>query len=199
MTKKIYLYDSNGYNFYACEFEGLSVEGKPRLTIMTPGCPVENFSKHLDEVNEQLCSFYLLCEEGKTADSKMVIDMLGQMLLYVRHPLEKMLGRMEMMRTYGINYSHELQNVEVKLYEFEDEETKRKSYFLKLYVGDRFIGDNCVYEDLSDIVTDLSRFFFFIEKQVQIPLRKILEVKEDLRKKVMRHTTLLFDEVKTKK
>ena len=63
MAKKVFLYDSYGYDFYACEFDGLDAEGKPRLTIMTPGCPVENFLESSDIMNDPR-GYYLLCEEA---------------------------------------------------------------------------------------------------------------------------------------
>ena len=48
MAKKVYLVDSTGYEFFICEFEGMGLDNRPRLTIMMPGRTVENFLTHLD-------------------------------------------------------------------------------------------------------------------------------------------------------
>ena len=52
MAKKVYLVDSTGYEFFICEFEGMGLDNRPRLTIMMPGRPVENFLTHLDYYGE---------------------------------------------------------------------------------------------------------------------------------------------------
>ena len=65
MAKKIYLVDSTGYDFFICEFEGMGSDNRPRLTIITPGRPVENFLTHLDYYGEDYKDYYLLGEEGK--------------------------------------------------------------------------------------------------------------------------------------
>lgn len=195
MTKKVFLYDSYGYDFYTCEFEGLDANGKPRLTIMTPGCPVENFLEHLDDLDEAPCDYFLLCEEGKPADPKLVFEMMWQIFQNVCSPFERMSERLEEMRKCDISYERELQRVKVRLFEYDDEETKSKSYRLIMYAGDRFVGDNYFFKDVKDIVVKLSEFFFFIENHIHLPVKKYLEVNESLKKQVMRHSTNLFDEV----
>ena len=96
----------------------------------------------------------------------------------------------------GINYSRDLQRVKVKIHDFVDEESKGKSYCLMMYVGNKFAA-NCTYKDVKDIIVKLCEFFFFIENQVHIPVKKYLEVKESLKKQVMRHSTNLFDDIET--
>ena len=73
MNKRIFLYDSFGFDFYACYYEGQDADGKARLTMMTPGKPVVNFQRYLTEFEEDANNYYLLCEEGKPADSKMIV------------------------------------------------------------------------------------------------------------------------------
>ena len=195
MAKKVFLYDSYGYEFYTCEFEGLDVNGKPRLTIMTPGCPVENFLEHLDDLSEAPCDYFLLCEEGKPADSKLVFEMMWQIYQNAYRPFERMSDRLEEIRKCDISYERELQRVKVRIFEYDDEETKSKSYRLIMYAGDRFVGDNYFFKDVKDIVVKLSEFFFFIENHIHLPVKKYLEVNESLKKQVMRHSKNLFDEV----
>ena len=184
-----------GYDFYTCDFEGLDTNGKPRLTIMQPGCPVKNFLEHLDIIGEDPNDYQLLCEEGKQADSRLVFEMLWQMFQNVYRPFERMTERMEQMRKCGINYDRELQRVTVRVFEYDDEETQSKSYRLIIYAGDRFVGDDCKFKDIKDIIVKLSDFFFFIENHLHIPLKKHLETSESLKKQVMHHSTNLFDEV----
>ena len=195
MTKKVFLYDSYGYDFYTCEFEGLEANGKPRLTIMTPGCPVENFLEHLDYISEAPCDYFLLCEEGKPADPKLVFEMMWQIFQNACSPFERMSERLEEMRKCDIGYERELQRVKVRLFEYDDEETKSKSYRLIMYAGNRIVGDDCFFKDVKDIIVKLGEFFFYIENHVHIPIKKYLEVSESLKKQVMRHSTNLFDDV----
>jgi hypothetical protein len=196
MAKKVFLYDSYGYDFYACEFDGLDAEGKPRLTIMTPGCPVENFLESSDIMNDPR-GYYLLCEEGKTADSEQVVEMLMQIFMNGNHPYERMIQRMEMMRKWGISYGCELQRLTVMISECKNEETQRISYLLDLKVGGRFAENTNEFKDVKDIIAKLSGFFFYIQNHVHIPLWKCLEVSESVKKQVMRHTTHMFDEIET--
>ena len=102
MTKKVFMFDSIGYDFYTCEFEGLDANGKPRLTIMTPGCPVESFSDYLDLMEESAIDYNLLCEEGKTAASKQVVEMMAQIYVNANRPFDRMAERLEDMRKWSL-------------------------------------------------------------------------------------------------
>ena len=75
MAKKIFIYDTFGVGFFICDFEGLDEDGKPRLTIMTPGCPVQNFREYTKTYAEEELDYHLLCVEGQPADSKYVVEM----------------------------------------------------------------------------------------------------------------------------
>ena len=79
MEKKVFLVDSTGYEFFICEFEGLGSDNRPRLTIMTPGRPVENFLTHLDHYGENPKDYYLLGEEGKQIDVDKLAEMFKSM------------------------------------------------------------------------------------------------------------------------
>lgn len=198
MAKKIYLYDSHGYDFYTCSLEGFTPEGMPRLIIMSPGRPVENFLEHLNINGEDPGDYLLLCEEGKPADSKLVIEMLGQILLNTLHPYERMSERLDEMRKNGINYDRELQLVKFRIYDYDNEESKSKKYRLIIHVGDsRYVGESYDYDKINDIVVLLSGFFFYVEQQFQIPIKKRLEVEAHLKKLVTCHFADLFDEIKT--
>lgn len=198
MAKKIYLYDSEGYDFYVCEHEGVDPEGKPRLTIMTPGHPVENFFEHLDIIGDDPGDYHLLCEDGKPADSKLVIEMLGQIFLKTLEPFPRMADRLEVMRKYGIIYDREVQTVRFRICVYEQEDSKSKKYRLFIYVGNnRFVSESNDYDSFSDILDELRSFISFIENHVLIPLKKILEVNELMMKQMNRHSTDLFDEIET--
>ncbi len=197
MAKKIFMYDSFGDEFYACEFEGLDANGKPRLTIVTPGRPIENFLEYLDLMEESPIDYNLLCEEGKTAASKQVVEMMAQIYVNANRPFERMAERLEDMRKWGICYGRDQQRVTVRMYEYEEVKTQSTSYRFDLKVGDRFVEGFKKFDDVKDIVMKLTGFFFFIENQVHIPVKKCLEVSESLKKQVMRHSTNLFDDVET--
>ena len=197
MAKKIYLYDSFGNEFYACEFEGLDANGKPRLTVMTPGYPVENFLDYLDLMEESPIDFNLLCEEGKTAASKQIVEMMAQIYVKANCPFERMAERLEDMRKWGIGYGRNQQRVTVRIYKYEDNEKQSSSYRFNLKVGNTFVENFKNFDDVKDIVMKLTGFFFYIENQVHIPVRKCLEVSESLKKQVMRHSSNLFEEVET--
>ena len=198
MAKKIYLYDSHGYDFYACEFGGLDTDGKPRLTIVTPGRPVENLLDHLDIGGEDPGDYLLLCEEGKPADSKLVVEMLGQILLNGLHPYERMSERFEELRKNGITYDREQQLIKFRIYDYDIEESKNKKFRLIMYVGDnRYVSENDDFDSINDIMITLSGFYFYVEQQFQIPIKKRLEVKYHLKKQVTRQYADLFDEIRT--
>ena len=198
MIKKIYLYDSHGYDFYTCSFEGFTPEGKPRLVIMSPGRPVENFFEHLNIKGEAPGDYLLLCEEGKPADSKLVIEMLGQILLNNLNPYEKMSDRLDEMRKYGIIYDREQQLVKFSIYEYDNEGSKSKKFRLIMYVGDnRYVSESDDFDSINDIIITLSGFFFYVEQQFQIPIKKRLEVQSHLKKQVTRQYADLFDEIRT--
>ena len=195
MGKKIFMYDSFGDEFYACEFEGLDANGKPRLTIMTPGCPVESFSDYLDLMEESPIDYNLLCEEGKTAASKQVVEMMAQIYVNANRPFDRMAERLEDMRKLGISYGRDQQRVTVRIYEWEEEKTQSTSYLFDLKVGDRFVESFKKFNDVKDIVMKLTGFFFYIENNVNIPVKKCLEVSESLKKQVIRHSSNMFEEV----
>ena len=198
MTKKVYLYDSYGYDFYACEYEGLDADGKPRLTIMTPGRPVENFRDHLEANGEDVLDYYLLCEEGKPADSNLIVEMLGQVFLNSFRPYERLSARLEEMRKWDIDYDCELQELTVRILEYDDEETKSVKYRVIMYIGEQYhyIGEGeDMFDSLKEICSKLSGFFYFIESQTHIPLKKNLEVSENLKKQVVRIVSNVFDRI----
>ena len=198
MAKKIFLYDSHGYDFYACEFEGLDTDGKPHLTIVMPGRPVENFLEHLDINGEDPGDYLLLCEEGKPADSKLVVEMLGQILLNGLHPHERMSERFEELRKNGITYDREQQLIKFRIYDYDIEESKNKKFRLIMYVGDnRYVSENDDFDSINDIMITLSGFYFYVEQQFQIPIKKRLEVKYHLKKQVTRQYADLFDEIRS--
>ena len=198
MAKKVYLYNSFGYDFLTCDFEGLDTDGKPHLTIVMPGRPVENFLEHLDINGEDPGDYLLLCEEGKPADSKFVIEMLGQILLNNPHPYERMSQRLDEMRKNGITYDREQQLIKFRIYDYDIEESKNKKFRLIMYVGDnRYVSENDDFDSINDIMITLSGFFFYVEQQFQIPIKKRLEVKSHLKKQVTRQYADLFDEIRT--
>lgn len=194
MEKKIYLFDSFGGDLYSCLYEGLDEDGKPRLTNMTPGQPIENF-QYLLKINlEEMNSYQLLCEEGKQADSKLVVAMLGQICFYDYCPYERMTRRLEEMRKYGISYDRELQTVKVRIHTLDVEESKSTKYRMTMYVGGHYVGDgDILYDSIKDICSKLRGFFYFIENQTHIPLKKLLDTDESIQKQVKRISPDLFD------
>lgn len=196
--KKVYLFDSFGYDFYACEFDGLDADGKPRLTIMTPGCPVENFRDRLEVTEESEYDYYLLCEEGKLADSKLIVEMLGQIFLNNFRPYERLSARLEEMRKWGIDYDRNLQKLTVRILEYDDEESNSVKYRLMMFIGEQYhyVGEGeDMFDSLKEICSKLSGFFYFIESQTNIPLKKHLEVSESLKKQMMRISSNVFDTI----
>ena len=190
MAKRIFLYDSIGFDFYACDYEGQDAEGKPRLTIMMPGHPVVNFQLHLAECKDDANNYYLLCEEGKSADSKMIVEMLVHVFFNSERPYEKMAERLNEMWKFGISYDREPQKLTVKLYVLDDD-----SYNIEMYIGDMKFIDNCVHDkSLGDVIVDLSGFFYFMKAQVHIPVTSRLETDGALKKQVKRLAPQLFDE-----
>lgn len=199
MTKKVFLYDTLGTAFFICDFEGLDEDGKPRLTIMTPGYPVQNFLEYTKSYRENELDYYLLCVEGQPADSKYVVEMLGQVFINSNHPYDSLSARLEEMRKYGICYDQEQQKLTIRILEYDDKESKSVKYRMTLFVGDLnlYVGEGeGMYDSLSEIVSKLSGFFFFIENQTHIPLKKHLQASESVKKQVKRISPNLFDKYK---
>ena len=73
----------------------------------------------------------------------------------------------------------------------------KEAFDFDLKVGDRFVENFKKFDDVKDIVMKLTGFFFYIENNVNIPVKKCLEVSESLKKQVMRQSTNLFEEVET--
>ena len=197
MAKKVYLVDSTGYDFFICEFEGMGSDNRPRLTIMTPGRPVENFLTHLDYYGEDYKDYYLLGEEGKQIDATLVIEMMGQILIRGFDSFHKMALRMEEMRKNGISYDRELQKLQIEIHEVKTNGTEDVRYRVDMFVGEngRMMSDGVNYESIGDIMLILRNFFCFIEGQMCIPLRKILHVEEHLKKQFKRYCPTVFDEI----
>lgn len=197
MAKKVYLVDSTGYEFFICEFEGMGSDNRPRLTIMTPGRPVENFLTHLDYYGEDYKDYYLLGEEGKQVDATLVIEMMGQILIRGFDSFHKMALRMEEMRKNGISYDRELQKLQIVIHEVKTNGTGDVGYRVDMFVGEdgRILTDNTKYDDIHDIIRNLRGFFYFIEEQMCIPLRKKLNVGEHLKKQFKRYCPNVFDEI----
>ena len=197
MAKKVYLVDSTGYDFFICEFEGMGSDNRPRLTIMTPGRPVENFLTHLDYYGEDYKDYYLLGEEGKQIDATLVIEMMGQILIRGFDSFHKMALRMEEMRKNGISYDRELQKLQIVIHEVKTNGTEDVRYRVDMFVGEngRMMSDGVNYESIGDIMLILRNFFCFIEGQMCIPLRKILHVEEHLKKQFKHYCPTVFDEI----
>lgn len=197
MAKKIYLVDSTGYEFFICEFEGMGSDNRPRLTIMTPGRPVENFLTHLDYYGEDYKDYYLLGEEGKQIDATLVVEMMGQIILRDMNNFSRMAARMELMRKNGISYSREMQKVTIMVMEGKDHETGDVTYRANMYIGEElhFVSESDNYESIGDIILILRNFFCFVEDQMHIPLRKRLEVPASLKNSCKRYCPSLFDEI----
>ena len=197
MAKKVYLVDSTGYDFFICEFEGLGSDNKPRLTIMMPGSPVENFLEHLDLYGEAPEDYYLLCEEGKQADAALVVEMMGQIILRGMNNFSRMAARMELMRKNGISYSREMQKVTIMVMEDKNDVTGDVTYRANMYIGEElhFVSESDNYESIGDIILILRNFFCFVEDQMHIPLRKRLEVPASLKNSCKRYCPSLFDEI----
>ena len=197
MAKKIYLVDSTGYEFFICEFEGMGSDNRPRLTIMTPGRPVENFLTHLDYYGEDYKDYYLLGEEGKQIDATLVIEMMGQILMRGFDSFHKMALRMEEMRKNGISYGRDLQKVQIVIHEVKTNGTEDVRYRVDMFVGEngRMMSDGVNYESIGDIMLILRNFFCFIEGQMCIPLRKKLHVEEHLKKQFKHYCPTVFDEI----
>ena len=197
MAKKIYLVDSTGYEFFICEFEGMGSDNRPRLTIMTPGRPVENFLTHLDYYGEDYKDYYLLGEEDQQADAALVVEMMGQIILRDMNNFSRMAARMELMRKNGISYSREMQKVTIMVLEGKDHETGDVTYRANMYIGEElhFVSESDNYESIGDIILILRNFFCFVEDQMHIPLRKRLEVPASLKNSCKRYCPSLFDEI----
>lgn len=197
MEKKVFLVDSTGYEFFICEFEGLGSDNRPRLTIMTPGRPVENFLTHLDHYGEDYKDYYLLGEEGKQVDATLVVEMMGQIILRDMNNFSRMAARMELMRKNGISYSREMQKVTIMVLEGKDHETGDVTYRANMYIGEElhFVSESDNYESIGDIMLLMRNFFCFVEDQMHIPLRKRLEVSASLKNSCKRYCPSLFDEI----
>ena len=197
MAKKIYLVDSEGFGFFICEYDGLGSDNKPRLTIMMPGSPVENFLEHLDLYGEDPENYYLLCEEGKQADATLVVEMMGQIILRDMNNFSRMAARMELMRKNGISYSREMQKVTIMVMEDKNDVTGDVTYRANMYIGEElhFVSESDNYESIGDIILILRNFFCFVEDQMHIPLRKRLEVPASLKNSCKRYCPNVFDEI----
>ena len=201
MAKKIYLADTEGFGFFVCEYDGLGADNKPRLTVMMPGKPVVNYLEYMDYYGEDPENYYLLCEEGKLADAAMVVGMMGQMFLRDVDSFDRMTARMELMRRNGIDYGRELQKLTIRVVEVKDNDSEAMKYRFDMYVGEegQFVSESNLFEKSADFICKLRGFFYFIEDQMHIPLRKNLSVPDSLKNLFKRHFPGMFDEIEASK
>ena len=195
--KKVFIYDLIGCDLYACNYVGMAYDGKPLLTIMTPGYSVENLFEYLEKNDEEMGDCILLCEEGKPADSELIVKMFGHMFLNVHPPFEKMSARLREIRMYGIDYERELQKLTVTIFEMDDVKLNKKKYRLFMLVGEH---RNHIYEvdlpdKIGDIFSQLRGFFYYMENEVHIPLKKHLEMRGSLDKQLKHKASDIFDEI----
>lgn len=196
MAKKIYLVDSSGVDFLTCEFDGMGSDNNPQLTIMTPGEPVVNFFTYLDAHGFEPKDYRLLCEEGKQADTTIVVEMMGRICMRFTDPYDLMEARMEEMRKNGISYDRDLQKLDIRIMETEDEDSGAPRYRVVISIGEKEHNVyNKNYKDVADIISKLKEFFYFIEEEMQIPLRKRLYVKAPLDKQLQHLCNSMFDEI----
>ena len=201
MGKKIYLADTEGFGFFICEYDGLGADNKPRLTVMMPGKPVVNYLEYMDYYGEDPENYYLLCEEGQQADAAMVVGMMGQMFLRDVDSIDRMTARMELMRRNGIDYGRELQKLTIRVVEVKDNDSEAMKYRFDMYVGEegQFVSESNLFEKTADFICKLRGFFYFIEDQMRIPLRKNLSVPDSLKNLFKRHFPGMFDEIEASK
>ena len=197
MGKKVYLADTEGFGFFICEYDGLGADNKPRLTVMMPGKPVVNYLEYMDYYGEDPENYYLLCEEGQQADAAMVVGMMGQMFLRDVDSFDRMTARMELMRRNGIDYGRELQKLTIRVVEVKDNDSEAMKYRFDMYVGEegQFVSESNLFEKSADFICKLRGFFYFIEDQMHIPLRKRLEVQASLKNSCKCYCPSLFDEI----
>ena len=197
MGKKVYLADTEGFGFFICEYDGLGADNKPRLTVMMPGKPVVNYLEYMDYYGEDPENYYLLCEEGKQADAAMVVGMMGQMFLRDVDSFDRMTARMELMRRNGIDYGRDLQKLTIRVIEVRDDDLETMKYRFDMYVGEEghFVSESNYFEKPADFICKLRGFFYFVEDQMHIPLRKCLVAKAPLDKQFKRYCPSIFDEI----
>lgn len=185
MTKNVFLYDSFGSSLLKCEYDGPGADGKPRLTIMMPGHPVESFYDYLKTNGGYADCYYLLCEEGKLVETKLIVEMLGQVGLNSFSPFEDMAARLHEVHEHGISFDHAAQELTVKILEVEDKESNKVYYRLIMSVGGEkhYIGEaDEVFDNLREIQELLSEIFLFFELEARIPMKKYLEAPKKLKK-----------------
>ena len=101
------------------------------------------------------------------------------------------------MRKNGISYGRDLQKLQIVINEVKTNATGIVRYRVDMFVGEDggVLSDTTKYDDIHDIISNLRGFFYFIEEQMCIPLRKKLSVEEHLKKQFKRYCPNVFDEI----
>ena len=201
--KKVFLYDEFGLDLLLCEFTGLNQKGKPQFVVKTPGKPLMSLEDYQSKILINNNPLDLLCEEGEKVDSMTMLIMMG---IYVFDESGgSNLGiceRIDEMKRLGIDWSHEMQRLTLKVYQPSQKLAGKGDYVMDLSVGaycEHEVAFSDHVTDLEDTFWKLRLFFLMIEKHLDIPLRKTLVIDKELRDKVKKSTLEMFDEIETRK
>ena len=129
--KKMFLYDSEGYEVIACQLMEESRCGEPQLVVVTPGKPVTSLETFMDDTDTKEMLF--LCEDGETVPSKRVVRMLSPLIKdQDETPMTDLIHEMDKL---GIKRSKDPVSIFMIAYKSNDPDDD-KTYNLSVFLDD---------------------------------------------------------------
>lgn len=198
--KKIYLYESGGEAFLACQFAGCNAEGKTRLLVTTPGKPVINLEDYCAQKRIDISKMNMLCEEGENVESWNLITMLIPFFGKGNDLGMLIVDRLDLIKRLGIAWNHEQMKMNIIITSSVDQEDGKRVFYFYVILNDTNIMNAGFYDSFKDLfhIFDMLRtFFFIIENRAGVPLKKHLITDKSIRRDAAKTISNLFDDIST--
>lgn len=165
--KKVFLYDSEGFEVIACQLMKETRCGEPQLVVVTPGKPVTSLETFMDDTLTKQMLY--LCEDGETVPSKRVVRMLSPLIKEQDESL--MTNLVHEMDKLGIKRSKDPVSIFMIAYKSNDPDDN-KTYNLSVLLDDNEMPirlTKCFYS-LGLLLESLTFFHHAIIEEAEINL-----------------------------
>ena len=165
--KKVFMYDSEGFEVISCQLMEVNDCGEPQLVVMSPGKPVTSLEAFKAVMGTK--EMFFLCEEGETVPSERVVRMLSPLIKEQDESL--MIGLIHRMNKLGIKRSKDPVEISLIAYKSNDP-NDNKTYNLSIIMNDNELPirlTKCFYS-LESLLEGLANFHHAILMEAEINL-----------------------------
>ena len=190
--KKVFLYDSDGFEVIACQLMEESRCGEPQLVVVTPGKPVTSLQTFMDDIN--IKEMYFLCEDGETVPSKRVVRMLSPLIKYQDESI--ITDLIHDMDKLGIKRLKNSVRISMLAYKSNDPD-EEPAYTLSIYFNDDEdpIRFDKYFDSLEEMLECLAIFHHAILMEAEINLSIKIHFGDKRNDEVPDKYLYMFDEI----